>query len=361
MEKGRSGPSRVSGARSGRAIEMMRMMAGAVLVPMLAAVAAGSDGADEANRRIGRGINLGNALEAPNEGEWGIRLEAEYFGEAKEAGFDSVRIPIRWSSHAATEAPFAIDPEFFERVDWAIDQAISRELTAIINFHHYEALYEDPAAEHDRFLALWEQVAQRYRDRPEPLIFEVLNEPHGNLGAEQWNALIPEALGVIRASNPERTVIVGPAEWNGIRGLDALELPEGDRRLIVTVHSYDPFPFTHQGAEWVDDSDRWLGTRWTGTTEERAAITDRFDRAAAWGRQHDRPLFLGEFGAFSKADMESRAAWTAFVTRSAEARGMSWAYWEFGSGFGAFDRQSGRWIPELLGALIPSDEDASNP
>ena len=332
---------------------MWRVMSGAMLVSWLTLAAGGAETADESNRRIGRGINLGNALEAPREGEWGMTLEAEYFGEVKQAGFDSVRIPIRWSSHAEAEAPFAIDPTFFDRVDWAIDQALSRELTAIINFHHYEALYEDPEAERDRVLALWEQVARRYRDRPESLIFEVLNEPHGKLGAEQWNALIPEALGVIRASNPDRAVIVGPAEWNGIRGLDALVIPEDDRRLIVTVHSYDPFPFTHQGAEWVDDSSKWLGTRWTGTPDERAEIVDRLDRAASWGREHDRPLFLGEFGVYSKADLASRAAWTAFVAREAESRGMSWAYWEFGSGFGAFDRQAGRWIPELLGVLIP--------
>jgi endoglucanase len=52
------------------------------------------------NRLLGRGINLGNALEAPKEGEWGMTLKAAYFQKIKDAGFNSVRIPIRWSSHA---------------------------------------------------------------------------------------------------------------------------------------------------------------------------------------------------------------------------------------------------------------------
>lgn len=71
------------------------------------------------NQRLGRGINFGNALEAPNyEGEWGLRLREEYFQLVTEAGFDSVRVPIRWSAHARKSEPFTIDPRFFERIDW---------------------------------------------------------------------------------------------------------------------------------------------------------------------------------------------------------------------------------------------------
>ena len=319
---------------------------------------AAADLAAEANARLGRGLNLGNALEAPREGEWGLVLEEAYFEEIREAGFDSVRIPIRWSTHAESEAPYTIDPEFFDRVDWAIDQALSRGLNAVVNFHHIEELYEDPDSSRDRFLALWRQVAGRYRDRPEALYFEILNEPHGNLDADAWNELLPEALAVIRESNPDRFVIVGPAQWNNYRALDALRLPEDDRRLIATFHYYDPFRFTHQGASWVENSEPWLGTTWTGTPEQRREVTEAFDRAASWGREKARPIYLGEFGAYSRADLESRARWTAFIAREAERRGFSWAYWEFGSGFGAYDREAGRWRPELLNALIPGEDAA---
>jgi endoglucanase len=66
-------------------------------------------------------------------------------------------------------------------------------------------------------------------------------------------------------------------------------------------------------------------------------------------------VYLGEFGAYSRADMASRARWTARVVREAEARGFGWAYWEFGAGFGAYDRATGTWRQPLLDALLPPD------
>src|SRR5438132_769123 len=57
------------------------------------------------NRQLGRGINFGNALEAPRESEWGVTLREDYFERAQRAGFRSVRIPIRWSAHAGGAAP----------------------------------------------------------------------------------------------------------------------------------------------------------------------------------------------------------------------------------------------------------------
>jgi endoglucanase len=78
--------------------------------------------------------------------------------------------------------------------------------------------------------------------------------------------------------------------------------------------------------------------------------------AARWGEANHRPIFLGEFGAYSKADLESRVRWTAHVARQAEALGMSWAYWEFASGFGAYNWPARRWRTELLHALIPPEQ-----
>jgi len=58
--------------------------------------------------------------------------------------------------------------------------------------------------------------------------------------------------------------MVGTAEWGGISALSDLDIPDGEQNVIVTVHYYNPFQFTHQGAEWVDGSDAWLGRTWTG-------------------------------------------------------------------------------------------------
>ncbi len=93
---------------------------------------------------LGRGVNLGNALEAPREGEWGVTLKAEYFTKIKQAGFDSVRIPVRWSNHAGHAAPYAIDAKFFARVDWAVGQALKNRLIPVLNMHHYEEIFQDP-------------------------------------------------------------------------------------------------------------------------------------------------------------------------------------------------------------------------
>jgi endoglucanase len=308
-------------------------------------------GIQAANRKLGRGINLGNALEAPKEGAWGVTLKATYFKSIKQAGFDSVRLPVKWSGHALDDAPYTIDAKIAERVDWAIEQALVNKLNIIVNVHHYDEVYTDPDKHLPRLEAIWKQLGERYRDRPASVYFELLNEPRDKLKGEKWNAAIPMLLAAIRKTNPTRPVIVGPSEWNGIRGLGALKLPD-DGNLILTVHSYDPFQFTHQGASFVKGAAEWKGRTWTGTKEERAAIRTSLEKAAAWAKEHRVPVFLGEFGAYQEADMESRARWTRFVVTEAERLDFSWAYWEFCAGFGAYDPKAQTWREPLKAALV---------
>jgi endoglucanase len=305
-----------------------------------------------ANRRLGRGLNIGNALEAPAEGAWGVTLQADYFRAIKEAGFDTVRLPVNWSAHARDKAPYTMDAKFGERVDWAIDQALLNKLNIIVNIHHYGALDSLPDQHLPRLIGLWQQIAARYQDRPAGVYFELLNEPHDKLSDEKWNAAIPKVLAAVRQTNPTRAVIVGPGQWNAIRALDKLKLPKEDRHLIVTVHFYDPFPFTHQGAPWAKGADKWKGRQWTATPAEQSAIRQQFEKAAAWAKQHQRPVFLGEFGAYQEADLASRVRWTRFVARQAEKLGFSWAYWEFCAGFGAYDPQTRAWRQPLKAALL---------
>jgi endoglucanase len=302
---------------------------------------------------FGRGINLGNALEAPREGDWGVTLKEEYFEKIAAAGFDSVRIPVRWSAHAGTSAPYLIDPKFFDRVDWAINQSLKQNLIPVLNMHHYEEIFNDPDKHSERFVALWRQIAEHYKGYSQKLAFELLNEPNTNLKAEKWNQILKETIGVVRSSNPDREIVIGPVGWNNIKDLPSLELPEDDRHLIVTIHYYEPFNFTHQGASWVGaESKKWLGTKWTGTDEEKQAVRSALDKAITWAVQHRRPLYLGEFGAFNTADMESRASWTKFVAEEALKRKTGIAYWEFCAGFGAYDPQKNQWIEPLKKALL---------
>jgi endoglucanase len=305
------------------------------------------------NQRLGRGVNLGNALEAPVEGEWGMVLQDEYFQLIKEAGFDSIRVPIKWSGHADLEPPYTIDPEFFERIDWVIAQASENELAMVLNIHHYEEIMESPYDHSERLLAIWDQIAERYKNQPDSLYFEILNEPFGTLASTTWNDLAAQAIARIRKTNPTRTIIVGPGNWNAIDWLPNLFLPEADRNLIVTVHCYLPFQFTHQGAEWAEGSEAWMGTTWTATKSQTDSIDFSLAKALRWSQQYSRPIYLGEFGAYSKADMESRSLWTSYVARSAEENGFSWAYWEFGAGFGVYDREARAWVEPIRAALLP--------
>lgn len=305
-----------------------------------------------ANKKLGRGINFGNALEAPNEGQWGVTLKPEYFQAIKAAGFDSIRLPTKWSAHAATEPPYALDAKFAERVDWAVDQATANRLNIVVNVQHYEELDSYPEDHAQRMVGIWEKLAERYQGRPNNVYFELYNEPHDKLTEARWNEIIPRLLSAVRKTNPTRPVIIGPGQWNAVRALNRLELPSDDRNIIATIHCYDPFHFTHQGAPWAKGSEQWKGTRWTGTQAEQDALRKTLTQAADWGKKNNRPIFLGEFGAYHEADVDSRVRWTRFVAGQAEASGMSWAYWEFCAGFGAYDPQQNTWRMELKDALL---------
>jgi endoglucanase len=301
-----------------------------------------------------RGVNLGNMLEAPNEGEWGLFVREEYFDLIREAGFDFIRLPVRWSTHADQESPYTIDPTFLARVDEVLNWAMERDLTILVDFHHYEEMMTDPWSNKDRYLGIWRQIAEHYKDHPSSVLFELLNEPNDQLNAALWNQYLAEALAVVRESNPTRDVIIGPANWNAYDWVSTLDLPD-EEHLIVTFHYYLPFPFTHQGAEWAgQEAQSWLGTTWDATTAEKAEIRAHFDSVAEWAQRHKNArILLGEFGAYSRADMPSRLRWTEFVAREAERRGFAWAYWEFASGFGIYDPDAKVWREDLLRALIP--------
>ena len=111
--------------------------------------------------------------------------------------------------------------------------------------------------------------------------------------------------------------------------------------------------FTHQGAPWAGEHKDRSGVLWTGTDQERRRIELDFARAQQWAVAHDRPIHLGEFGAYDKADMDSRARYTAAVARTAERLGWSWAYWQFDSDFVVYDIGKDAWVEPLEKALVP--------
>ncbi len=132
-----------------------------------------------------RGINMGNMLEAPNEGEWGLSVQEEYFDLIKEAGFDFVRLPVRWNTHADEATPYRIDPTFFFRIDQVVKWALERDLAIIIDFHHYEEMMTNPQGNKERYIFIWKQVAVHYQDYP---VESRSKRSIGNPAREQPNA-----------------------------------------------------------------------------------------------------------------------------------------------------------------------------
>jgi endoglucanase len=322
--------------------------------------------ATAAAKGMGRGINLGNMFDSPNaKGEWGVPVHpttdfVRYVDLAAEAGFKHIRVPVRWSSHASLDAAAIIKPEFALRVDAVVDRALARGLYVVLDMHHYRQLdgdqldpdepKVDDAVVQLRFFNMWRQISKRYAGRSDKLLFEIYNEPHGKLNAI-WNDFFPQALKIIRADNPTRVVVVGPVNWNNSEALPGLELPNDDN-ILVTFHSYEPFSFTHQGADWVNPR-LPTGVECCNDAQE-VRVLRSLEAAESWGKQNKRPMYMGEFGAYSEAPEKSRIAYTTIVRQAAEAKGIPWSYWELASGFGVYDPVANTWRKPLLESLIPS-------
>jgi endoglucanase len=298
----------------------------------------------EQNKHLGRGVNI-----RPRQ----PRFKEGYFKMIKDAGFNHVRIPISPYRSALDTINYTINPSFFETLDWGVKQALASGLMVIIDQHEYTRMSKDPLGKRKMFLSMWQQIAEHYKDYPNEVLFEILNEPNGELNSEIWNKLYREALAIIRKSNPVRTVIIGPVNWYQINFLDQLTLPENDRNIIVTIHYYSPMEFTHQGASWSAETKDLSGIEWKATPSEQKAIIDSFSKAKQWADKYNRPILLGEFGAYEKGDMASRGRWTDFVARQAEKMGWSWSYWQFDSDFIVYDIANEKWVEPIRNALIP--------
>ena len=303
------------------------------------------------NQRLGRGVNIIGWDPLWQNRAQG-RFKDEHFKLIHEAGFNHVRINLHPLRDGKPNAEGKLRDSFFQVLDWAIDQARANDLLAVLDFHDDLAVSPDPQRKRKDFMACWTAIAEHCKDRPAEVLFEILNEPAPKFTHELWNEYYREALAIIRKSNPNRMVIVGPAQWNSIGQVDKLTPPEEDRNIIVTVHYYSPMEFTHQGTSWTSYRDK-TGVTWEATPEQQAAVRRDFDKAQAWARQHNRPLYLGEFGAYDKADMASRVRYISFVAREAEKRGWSWAHWQFDGDFLTYDMKNHRWFQPIVEALIP--------
>lgn len=277
------------------------------------------------------------------------RFQPRHMQAIRDGGFDHVRLNLHAFEHMDAEG--RLSAAWLKTLDEMTAAALSAGLQVILDQHNFNDCAKEIEACRTRLKAFWRQIAPRYREAPDAVIFEILNEPNGAADAV-WNDMLAENLAIIRETNPRRRVVVGPKFWNSLDHLETLKLPEADRNLIVTFHYYTPMEFTHQGASWTPQFQKLSGVTW-GTGAELAKLQQDFDRVQAWAQRTGRPILLGEFGALETAGMAQRAAWTAAVARAAEARGFGWSYWQFDSDFVVWDMKADGWVRPILNALVP--------
>ena len=336
-----------------------------------------------AARWFQRGANLGDYLETMPGLNWGVTVAAGEFPQIKHEGFDHVRIPVGWQHYAGPAPDYTLSPVIFSKVDFAVTNALASGLAVMINIHHFDELDADPVGRTPEFLALWRQIAVHYARFPKKLAFELDNEPHQKATTAVMNPIYAAAIPLIRQSNPRRLIVVEPGDWGGIGQLRNLVLPADDN-IMVSVHCYDPFYFTHQGATWtegqtpvtgivfpgpppqplVPDPKLKLSPQMTGwiqryntlPTAENPSSPLAFERklryVEAWSEYYHRPLHIGEFGAYTRADAASRAHFYAAFRTAAEEDHLGWAIWDWSAGFRYWDKQTGKPMPGMAQALF---------
>ena len=279
------------------------------------------------------------------------RFQWRHFAEIRKAGFDFVRLNLQAFRHMDPQN--RLDPKWLAKLDDVVREAQKAGLGIIIDEHDFDLCSDDLTVCRAKLPAFWRQVAPRFAKASRGVAFELLNEPHAKLDAANWNALFVELLGIVRQTNPTRIVVVGPTSWNSFKELPSLKLP-ADPNLLVTYHYYQPFHFTHQGASWAGDVKNLHGITW-GTPADRAAIKADFDEVAAWSRANDRPVLLGEFGAYDKSGtpLAMRVDWTGTIRGEAERHGFGWSYWQFDGDFIVWDMQRQQWAEPIRKALLP--------
>jgi endoglucanase len=373
------------------AVATRRLLVGVLLLPSVSGCGSAdrpgqtpADGSAVGPLLLRRGINLGDALDAPTEGDWGVTLQPAHFQLAAAAGFDHVRLPARFSGHALTSAPFTIDETFLQRVEWCLDQAAANDLAVLIDMHAYDEIHQDPAGQSERFVALWRQLAVRFAQRSDRVAFELLNEPHDGLTADVWNTLAAQALAAVRETSPDRLVVIGGVSWSSAVALDDLTLPGGDAHLLATFHGYEPTLFSTQGAPWMGPEFQTVGVVFPGPPATPLApgataspftwvddwfqryntlpaasnpsgpstIRDEMAHAASFASRTSLPILIGEFAAVDWADLDSRARFYAEVRAQAEAHGFGWTVWDDGGHNKFLDVAAGTWSPELHTALF---------
>lgn len=317
--------------------------------------------------RMKIGWNLGNTLDAT--GGWGLDSETSWgnitttkqnIDTVKAAGFNVLRVPVSWGNHL--DAQYNINPAWLDRVQEVVDYGYDNGMFVILNTHHEEWYMPRPEnLDHDltELEALWKQIAERFNEYGERLIFEGVNEPRLRGDGVEWtgndsareivNKYAETFVKTVRATggnNADRILMVSPyAASSAEDNQRALRLPEDRGKLIVSVHAYSPYSFaldTHGTADYSSD----IEIRYVFDTIKKTFLDKNI------------PVVIGEFGAVNKNNIEARLKWAREFLAMAKQSGVPCLWWDNGltysdgENFGLLDRENNTWhFPALVEAL----------
>lgn len=254
-------------------------------------------------------------------------------------------------------------PGHLAMLEDGIRRLVAHDLAVVVDPHNtVQPRIEQDGPWQEGYPVFWGALAAKLRHfDPNMVLFEVVNEPVFDKHEADWFALQKRIVEAIRKNAPHHTIICTGPNWGGIDGLKKLT-PLEDHNIVYSFHFYDPFTFTHQGATWAGRVPPLLkGVPYpsspeavadvaarTSDPEARGWILDygrqrwdrdhlkrRLDEALAWGREHDVPLYCGEFGVYPRnAPPDSRRRWFHDFASVLKESGVGWAVWGWDDGFG---------------------------
>lgn len=336
------------------------------------------------------GWNLGNAFDAIDanyltdeleyEKAWnGCYTTEEMIQAVKDAGFSTVRLPVSWHNHLVDDN-YTISEVWMDRVNEVVDWCIERDMYVILNIHHDSSTeFVYPSEEYEEqsityITAIWAQLAERYKDYDEHLIFESINEPR-LVGHEcEWwlnpnNEDCKEAVACINRFNQAFVDLIRASGGNNATrylmcpGYGAS--PDGalnngfvlptdtiENKMIVSVHAYTPYNFALDAG----GTDTWSIDNQTDITNMVGFMDKLYNKFISKGI----PVVIGEFGARNKYNnVEARTEFAAYYVAAARARGMTCCWWDnnafigTGENFGLLNRGNSQWqYPEIVEAMM---------
>ena len=320
-----------------------------------------------------KGVNFTNWLEYRSAEQ----INADMFGRqdfvhARKMGCDVIRLPIHFEKICHEEDGYLIPQKILNILDNVAAWCEEMQLYVIWDFHNDCSADSATPADVDKILIpVWKQLATRYRDHSQYIVYEIMNEPHA-IPIPLWNEIIERVFRVIREIDRTHWIIVGGADWNSTEAMKTL--PDfKDDRVIYNFHYYDPHTFTHQGASWCHmqrvigmpfpyDAEKMPPMPENPTEVEKrcfenypvngqlSAVIDCFDQYAKFSRERNAPVFCGEFGCFMTVPQEQRVNWYRIVAGLLAQRGIARTSWDYFGGFGVFHR-----VPRGVRPQFPQD------